>query len=530
MTSPVHSRRRERLLFAAILVLALALRVWDLNARSLWFDEAGEYWVSTAPFSHLVESVRTGTGDPPLYEFLLHMWMQVSTNETWLRLLTVFASVSGVAGVMVFTRTVTAGAVAPVSAVAPVFAGALLAVLPADVRYAQEAGQYGFVPALVAWNLVCLLWMMRARNWRSLFAWVVTALAASYLYYATIFPVASAFACVVIESIARRDVRLRRATGTALVIYVAGMLPLVVSYLPTQLARVVEYSGIERPSSAGIVGIMRDKWRMTCELIAFQFTGWPHTHIPAVVSVLPVLLLMVVAIPRAPRLLIWFAVAINAYAAANALGMFPIGYRWGLIMTPLIICAIATGAAATGKKWLRPATLAAFALLVAACVYSLPNRSLRDRVYPEPSGAWPETEDMRMVAQFWLQHRTTAQPTYVYYGAAPAFAYYTREPGTGVARPSTWCLACWHDWDTPAFCRDGNIYYGRWMRRFDANEKMRSVVETLGGVPPSFWMVFGHLVPGDDRDMIAGFKREGYRVAASVEGVNASACLLTREP
>jgi len=237
---------------------------------------------------------------------------------------------------------------------------------------------------------------------------------------------------------------------------------------------------------------------------------------------------MVLAIRRSPRLMTWFAVAIGAYAAANALGVFPIGYRWGLIMAPLIICAIAAGVVAAGGTRYRWAAIAAFILLVGSSLYSLPNRSLHDRVYTDPSGAWPETEDMRVVAEFWQQHRTLDQPTYVYYGAAPAFAYYTRAAVKREELPPTWCLSCWHDRESPAFCRENNVYYGRWMRRFDTNEKLASMVGTLGGAPPALWIVFGHLVPGDDRDIIAGFKREGYRIAASIEGVNASACLLTR--
>jgi hypothetical protein len=201
-----------------------------------------------------------------------------------------------------------------------------------------------------------------------------------------------------------------------------------------------------------------------------------------------------------------------------------------LILTPLIICAIATGLAATTATRARWATIAAFVLLAGASIYSLPNRSWRDRVYRDDTGAWPETEDMRVVAQYWIQHRSPGQSTYVYYGAAPAFAYYTRDVARRAGLPSTWCLACWHDDEPPAFCRDANIYYGRWLRRLDTNEKLASMVGTLGGAPESFWMVFGHMVPGDDREMIAGFKREGYRVAASIEGVNASACLVTRAP
>jgi uncharacterized membrane protein len=508
------------LLAVVILLLALSLRVWDLTARSLWFDEANEYWVSTAAYAHLAHSVQIGTGDPPLYEFMLHFWMKYGTSDAWLRTLSVMASVAGVAGVMLFTEMV-AGSIAAVCA------GVMLSLLPADIRYAQEVGQYGFVPALVAWNLVCLVLMTRERTWRAVLGWVGTALAASYLYYGTAFPIATAFVCVVVECIFRRDVRTRRTTGTALVLYVIGLLPLVIWYLPTQLARVVGGKGVSSSLTHTVTGVLEKKWQMACELLAFQFTGWPHTHVAPALVIVPALILMLIAIRRAPRTLIWFAVAINVYAAADAMGVFPLGYRWGLIMTPLIICAIAAAVVVPARRF-RPAAIAGFALLLGVCVYSLPNRSFRDRIYKDESGAWPETEDMKGIAEFWKEQRSASDPTYVYYGAAPAFAYYTRDIVKRDDLPSTWCLPCWHDPSPPAYCHEANVYYGRWMRNLNEHQILASIAETLGGGPPSLWLVFGHLVPGDDRFIITAFQREGYRVAASIEGVNASACLLTR--
>ncbi|HEX6790298.1 MAG TPA: glycosyltransferase family 39 protein [Candidatus Krumholzibacteria bacterium] len=515
--------KREWLNTACILGVALCVRVWDLRARALWFDEAGEYWIATAPFSQLVASARTGTGDPPLYTLLLHTWMQISDSEAWLRFLSVIASVAGVAGVMVLARRVAGARVA-------MLAGVLMAFLPSDVRYAQEVGQYAFVPAVVAWNLVFLHRMTQERTWRAVLGWTLTALAGTYVYYATVFPIAACFLCVVVESIARRDMRTRRATGTALVLYVVGLIPLLVSYLPTQLARVVENSGkfAGAEHGRGVAQILADKWKMASELIAFQLTGWPHSHIATGLSVTPVLLLMVLAIRRAPRLLIWFAVAINVYAAVDLLRLFPLGYRWGMIMTPLIICAVAVGALAPRVRTFRWATLAVYAAVVVMCVVSLPNRWLRDRVYPERSGSWPETEDLRVVTNFWMEHRVPGQATYVYYGAAPAFAYYTRHLASREGIPSTWSFACWHEAEPPAYCRQNDIYYGRWLRNKSPVEKVQSIVATLGDQPDSLWLVFGHMVPNDDARMIAGMIREGYRLEAAAQGVNASTCLLVR--
>jgi uncharacterized membrane protein len=519
-----NAPNRERMIMLAIVAFALLLRVWDLRARALWFDEAGEYWVATAPLTGLVASARTGTGDPPLYSFLLHVWMQPGASEIWLRLLTVLASVAGVAGVMVLARRVG-------GATAAWLAGLAMAVLPADIRYAQEVGQYGFVPAVVAWNLVFLHRMTQERTWRAVLGWTGTALAASYLYYGAALPIAACFVCVVIESIARRDVRTRRATGTALVLYVAGLVPLLISYLPTQLARVVESggAGLHSEHGGGVAGIIRDKWKMASELIAFQFSGWPHTGVPAWVTVVPVLLLMALAVRRAPRLLIWFAVAINLYAAMNALDVFPMGYRWGLIMTPLIICAIAIGALAPRRRELRWATLAGYAVLVGVCLISLPNRTLYDRLHPDNTGTWPETEDMRAVADYWKQNRAPGQATYVYYGAVPAFGYYARNVSPREDLPSTWCMACWHDENPPAFCRSDGVYYGRWLRNRNDPQKIESVLATLGGRPESLWLVFSHMVPKDDARLIAGFIRQGYRLEAAAQGVNASTCLLIRD-
>ena len=516
---------RRRLLALAILALALALRLWDINARALWFDEASEFWIATSSLAHLPASVRDGTGDPPLYSFFLHAWMHLGTGEIWLRLPSALLSATGVLGVMVLARSLGGGA-------AGLAAGALLALLPADVRYAQEVGQYGMIPALIVWNLIALTRLARGAQWRWILAWTATALAASYLYYGTLLAVMPPFACVVVVGVLRRDVPCRRATGTALTLYVLGALPLLY-LLRAQLSRVVEAGGVSLPASGegagGLAGLIGAQWARICSLIAFQFTGWPHTHVPAALPVAAGLLLIGLCALGSLRLFGWLVAAGIAYRVADAAGVFPFGYRWGMTVTPLLVAAMGVGAAAAMRSpRLKFVGLAALAALVAVSAASLPNRTLRDRVYPDRMGAWPETEDMRVVVSFWRDHRIDGQPTYVYYGAAPAFAYYARALAPRTDLPPTWHLACWHDRDTPAFCREHDIYYGRWLRRFTAEEKVTSVFATLQAQPSAFWMVFAHLVPGDDRQMLDVLVKYGYRIESAVTATNASACLLVK--
>ena len=51
-------------------LLALIIRLWDLGARSIWLDEAVEYWTANVPLPSIPQTV-VQTFQPPLYSVLL---------------------------------------------------------------------------------------------------------------------------------------------------------------------------------------------------------------------------------------------------------------------------------------------------------------------------------------------------------------------------------------------------------------------------------------------------------------------------
>ena len=57
------ARKAYRVLGVLVLLLAYGLRVRDLARRSLWFDEAIEYWVASAPASGILPAVRAALQD-----------------------------------------------------------------------------------------------------------------------------------------------------------------------------------------------------------------------------------------------------------------------------------------------------------------------------------------------------------------------------------------------------------------------------------------------------------------------------------
>ena len=169
---------RRYLLFSLILLLAFALRVWDINARSLWFDEAFEYWSANAPFWELPGNVLTSY-QPPLYTYLLHMWLKFGIEAVWLRFLSVGLSMLNVVGVMIWGHRLSGlrGAL---------IAGGMAAILPSEVRYAQEVGEYAIMGCALTWVLSFLDYASNNPRWMFWGLWGLFSVISVYTHYGAI--------------------------------------------------------------------------------------------------------------------------------------------------------------------------------------------------------------------------------------------------------------------------------------------------------------------------------------------------------
>jgi mannosyltransferase len=126
--------RRERLLLMLCL-FACGLRLFQLGAQSLWYDEGFSAWLSAQPLD--VITARTAVDiHPPLYYYLLHYWMLwCGQSEFSLRFMSLVPGVLLVPAIFFLARRlldeVTGWMAALVTAVSPVY-----------VWYSQEARMY----------------------------------------------------------------------------------------------------------------------------------------------------------------------------------------------------------------------------------------------------------------------------------------------------------------------------------------------------------------------------------------------------
>lgn len=145
----VHLRHLRITPLVAILALALLLRLIALNSRGMWYDDTFSVFLAEQPWGRIISGTAADTM-PPLYYFLLSVWIRIGGEAVWwLRLLNVGFSLIVVAVVYGFTaRLFGRGAAA--------WAAAFTAMSPLQIYHAQELRMYVTLTlglALYAWGV-----------------------------------------------------------------------------------------------------------------------------------------------------------------------------------------------------------------------------------------------------------------------------------------------------------------------------------------------------------------------------------------
>jgi 4-amino-4-deoxy-L-arabinose transferase-like glycosyltransferase len=173
--------RRTLLLLAAVLLLALGLRLYALDHKALSFDELYSVFVARHSPAQITTLVAERDAHPPLFYFMLRGWMAlVGDAEVRLRLLSVLG------GLLTVGLTYLLGA-RLISAPVGLLGAFLLAVSPFHVQASQEARMY---PWLAVWvwtaGLALFRWVEEGRG-RWLLVYGLSALLALYTHYLAFF-------------------------------------------------------------------------------------------------------------------------------------------------------------------------------------------------------------------------------------------------------------------------------------------------------------------------------------------------------
>ena len=161
-------------LTAALVLLALAIRITGLTTRPLWLDEAFSAWFASRSFDYLWHVLPTYEAHPPFYYSLLKLWRSAFGGDALeLRSLSVLFGLLTVPVVMAAVREQERQSPTGQSQLRAGLAGFLAACSPMLIVIGQEVRPY---PLLVLAYSIAILGLMRlmrqfgesgAGDWRS---------------------------------------------------------------------------------------------------------------------------------------------------------------------------------------------------------------------------------------------------------------------------------------------------------------------------------------------------------------------------
>lgn len=218
---------------AAVLLLGAGLRLFWLDAKSIWYDEAASLYFAGHNLPDVVWLTMTRDTPPPLYYLVLHGWLQAFGDSALAtRGLSALASILCLPLFYALTRTLIDRATA-------LAATALLAISPFQIWYAQEVRMYALLTLAGLASCLALVRLVQAPSRGRWLIYVVATAAMLWVHYLALFTLAAqALVVVVIGLRWQPTAAFRRRTWSAVVVAGATLLP----WLPAFVVQSRTYS------------------------------------------------------------------------------------------------------------------------------------------------------------------------------------------------------------------------------------------------------------------------------------------------
>jgi uncharacterized membrane protein len=240
MPAPAFRGRSGVLTLALLIAVALGVRLWHLEQKNVWLDEASAWNTARRPAADVVKTT-AGDVHPPLYYFVLKGWMAVAGDSP-----AALRGLSVVVGVMaVFLAALLASRWLPHGAAVSVVAW--LAVSPHMVWHAQEMRMYALVTMLVMGSCLAFSQWIDSAGTRhaALATFVATAAAALWTHYFAVLVIAAMWIYLVLATRCG-GLPARRVWGRWLAAQGAIAL-LYLPWLPTAIAQMTKGQSWRQP-------------------------------------------------------------------------------------------------------------------------------------------------------------------------------------------------------------------------------------------------------------------------------------------
>lgn len=483
------------MMLVAITAGGAALRLYNLDAKSLWYDEAVVWLAAQATSLREVVAANARMGlAAPLASLMLHVVGFFGQSEVALRALPVAAGVASIPAIYVLSLTLNP------SRAAACVAAALVAVSRTQVQYSQTAREYSFVVLLTIATLWLLARWLTAPRGTALLMLV----AVQMLDLITHHGLALLVAACSITSVCYFVVGAERSSRKVLAMWVAGQVALLVVgglvyalSLRYQIANV--FAAMGRPTSVGTAF-----WQGSIPALvtSWRLVEYAAPYRSGVIAALVLVFggLVAVRSPRraliVPLLTLPFIVTI----AGAMMGAYPYAAaRYGIFLTVAIYLLLAWGVVHLANAARHRVAVTLVLAVLALGNFIAPGLAASRQQLEAPG--WEQSRD---VVETLRREVRTDDTVFVLYDAIPAFLYYwCRFGGCQTSLIAEGQLVTAGS-DARAGI-DPTIVLGelgRWDSRVDRRLSGEQVQAALGRRART-WLFFAHSGDADTREILA---------------------------
>lgn len=468
------TRNRIVLILACFVVMtAVLLRLYHIEERSLWLDEAKSANFARGTFEETLVNTQRHDSAPIAHPFLLYVIQKIGEGPFAVRFPSFMASVLAV---MIMLGLV----YAKIRWRAAIFAGLMLAVSASQIVYAQEVRSYALSVCFGALLLWTFLFYVSNPNGRKglIGLCAMLFLGPSIQYGLVLFGLGILGAMVILSLVANpRMIRFSHVLLGGFCLGVGGLLSLLVT-LRHQLRLISMQVGTESrrahyfdPTADNPIWFMM---RNTYDLVTFVFPG---VYILGLICVaLMIYGYRLVGFRKwDPTFVLAFS-SVSVAIGASMVGVYPYsGTRQCLYLAPSLILAAALSLnylIERLKGFDRPVATVAILAVIALSGFS----DIRN------SNPYQEVEDSQTVLKHLARSISHGDEVYVYHGARPAIDFYQKT-------------------------YDQGFIYGE-NHGDNPNEYLTELLNGVSQQTEKLWLVFSHMVREEDQLIINGLKSQ----------------------
>lgn len=470
----------------------------ELLHASLWFDETIEYYYSKYMFGTVPGGRDTinmyeriiSTFQPPLYNFVMFIWLQINDSEFWFRLSGVIFGFFGAIGL--------SKAIAKITNYKYAMAGVLIYTFSYRIiYYVQECAEYNLMLCFVGWLLYYFIWVLDDPSLKNICLYTLFGILAVYTQYGSAILVMGCSLGIYIYLIWNKQREaIIKLSKVFFVTVIVAVVPLYYFFLRLQIGGSNDEMIILSMFDMIVSFIKMLNWNLISikeTMIGMMFLGIATAGF----FVISILLFLKSKSKRHKVVLLTGILIWLIYYFLVKLGLYRSGYtdefgnRYGLFFAPYLILMLMVSIAEVlkynknikeGKIDLKKInSLLAVFCLISYCFFGWGN--LEHNWYKE---------DIRGVTEQWYSNEAYKNDTLVYYAAESGFSYYLEK----------------NEKYQEKFKK--NIIFQEWMRGLTELE-YREYFQTIysEGIPSELYICAAHY-QDDLLTMLQVFQNEGY--------------------